>query len=66
MTDDKPPTGFPEPPGDDPGDISRDDDPHHSLNKPADEPEETEDAPHPDQDIEAYPTRPPERDRMDE
>jgi len=35
-------TGFPEPPGEDPGDISGDDDPHHSLNNPVDDPDPTE------------------------
>jgi hypothetical protein len=45
MTDDhaeKPPTGFPEPPGRDPGDISEDRDPHHALNTPVGEPDPTE------------------------
>lgn len=38
------PTGFPEPPGRDPGDLSRerDRDPHHALNHPVGEPDETE------------------------
>ena len=31
----KPPTGFPEPPGKDPEDRTRDQDPHHVLNSPA-------------------------------
>lgn len=35
-------TGFPEPPGKDPGDISGDDDPHHSLNNPVEDPDPTE------------------------
>lgn len=35
-------TGFPEPPGKDPGDISGDDDPHHSLANPVGEPDPTE------------------------
>jgi hypothetical protein len=35
-------TGFPEPPGDDPGDRSKDDEPHHALNNPVGEPDETE------------------------
>ena len=38
----KPATGFPEPPGKDPGDRSHDRDPHHALNNPADEPDPTE------------------------
>lgn len=37
-----PPTGFPEPPGDDPGDRSRDENPHHGLNNPVGEPDPTE------------------------
>jgi hypothetical protein len=37
-----PATGFPEPPGRDPGDRSRDPDPHHALNNPADAPDPTE------------------------
>ena len=39
---DKPPTGFPEPPGDDPGDLTRHEDPHHVLNNPIDDPDPTE------------------------
>jgi hypothetical protein len=35
-------SGFPEPPGKDPGDISKDRDPHHSLNVPIGEPDPTE------------------------
>src|SRR5436190_24236071 len=35
-------TGFPEPPGEDPGDRSRDPSPHHALNNPAREPAPTE------------------------
>ena len=35
-------TGFPEPPGKDPGDISGDHEPHHSLNNPVDDPDPTE------------------------
>jgi hypothetical protein len=37
-------TGFPEPAGRDPGDLSREQgrDPHHSLNHPVGEPDETE------------------------
>src|SRR5205807_4619660 len=38
----KPPTGFPEPSGDDPGDRSQDPDPHHALNNPVGEPDPTE------------------------
>jgi hypothetical protein len=61
------PTGFPEPPAEDePGNLSKDPEPHHTLNKPVDEPEEHGDAPHPDQDIEAEPTEAPERDRLDD
>lgn len=37
-----PPDGFPEPPGTDPGDHSRDRDPHHVLNNPVGEPDPTE------------------------
>jgi len=40
--DRKPPTGFPEPPGKDPGDISGDPNPHHSLSNPVGEPDPTE------------------------
>jgi hypothetical protein len=36
------PTGFPEPPGKDPGDISRDREPHHVLNNPVTDPDPTE------------------------
>jgi hypothetical protein len=35
-------TGFPEPPGEDPGDRSGDPEPHHDLNNPVGEPDETE------------------------
>lgn len=35
-------TGFPEPPGRDPGDRSGDPEPHHALNNPVGEPDETE------------------------
>jgi hypothetical protein len=35
-------SGFPEPPGKDPGDISGDPSPHHSLSTPVGEPDETE------------------------
>ena len=38
----KPPTGFPEPAGEDPGDRSQDRDPHHALNNPVGEPDPTE------------------------
>jgi hypothetical protein len=38
----KPATGFPEPPGQDPEDRTRDRDPHHVLNNPADDPDPTE------------------------
>jgi hypothetical protein len=39
---DETPTGFPEPPGKDPGDISQDREPHHVLNNPATDPDPTE------------------------
>ena len=35
-------SGFPEPPGKDPGDVSGDDEPHHALSNPVGEPDETE------------------------
>src|SRR5688572_22530394 len=35
-------SGFPEPPGKDPGDISRDPEPHHALSNPVSEPDPTE------------------------
>jgi hypothetical protein len=35
-------TGFPEPPGKDPGDISGDREPHHVLNNPVEDPDPTE------------------------
>src|SRR5437763_13369681 len=38
----EPPTGFPEPPGKDPGDRSHDAEPHHALSNPADRPDPTE------------------------
>ena len=38
----EPATGFPEPPGHDPGDRSRDPSPHHALNNPVGEPDPTE------------------------
>jgi hypothetical protein len=37
-----PPSGFPEPPGQDPDDRTRDQDPHHVLNNPATDPDPTE------------------------
>ncbi len=42
MTDQKPPSGFPEPPGRDPDDRSEDPEPHHALNNPVGEPDPTE------------------------
>jgi hypothetical protein len=41
-TGSEPPTGFPEPPGRDPGDRSHDPEPHHALNNPAERPDPTE------------------------
>jgi hypothetical protein len=38
----RPATGFPEPPGKDPGDVSGDPTPHTSLNVPVGEPDPTE------------------------
>jgi hypothetical protein len=38
----KPPTGFPEPAGKDPGDISGDESPYRSLSNPARDPDPTE------------------------
>ena len=35
-------SGFPEPPGEDPGDHSQQPDPHHALNTPVGEPDPTE------------------------
>jgi hypothetical protein len=35
-------SGFPEPPGKDPGDRSQDRDPHHALNNPIEAPDESE------------------------
>jgi hypothetical protein len=35
-------SGFPEPPGKDPGDRSKDPDPHHDLNTPVGKPDPTE------------------------
>jgi hypothetical protein len=35
-------SGFPEPPGRDPGDRSKDPEPHDALNNPVGEPDETE------------------------
>jgi hypothetical protein len=82
------PTGFPEPPGRDPGDRSHDEEAHHELNNPIDDPDETEwpdpyerredprgapgpggpstSQPHPSQDLEAEPSKPPERDKLDD
>ena len=40
--DGEPASGFPEPRGKDPGDRSRDPDPHHALNNPVEAPDETE------------------------
>ena len=37
-----PASGFPETPGKDPGDRSKDPSPHHALNAPADDPDPTE------------------------
>ncbi len=42
MEEERKQTGFPEPPGKDPGDISGDEDPHHSLNNPVRDPDPTE------------------------
>lgn len=39
---DKQAAGFPEPPGPDPGDRSRDTSPHHALNTPVGDPDPTE------------------------
>jgi hypothetical protein len=36
------PSGFPEPPGEDPGDVSREREPHHALNNPVRDPDPTE------------------------
>ena len=38
----RPPAGFPEPPGEDPGDRSQDPSPHHDLNNPVGDPDPTE------------------------
>ena len=40
--DETPPTGFPEPPGEDPEDRRRDPEPHHAVSNPADEADPTE------------------------
>ena len=40
--EERPATGFPEPPGVDPGDRSGDPSPHHALNNPIGEPDPTE------------------------
>jgi hypothetical protein len=93
--------GFPEPSGNDPGDISSDPSPHHALNAPVGAPDPTEwpdpydqrsdprdpprsdgepfaeephppvgststSDPHPDADIEAPGTDPPEHDKLDD
>ena len=73
------PSGFPEPPGEDPGDISRDQEPHHALNNPARDPDPTEwpdpydkreaeepRDPHPSQDPEAPDWEAPKRDKLDQ
>jgi hypothetical protein len=75
----KAPSGFPEPPGKDPGDISQDSEPHHTLNNPVGEPdptewpdpydkrEDTEERdPHPSQDPEAPDWEGPKRDKLDQ
>jgi hypothetical protein len=48
-SDEKRATGFPEPPGRDPGDRSQDDEAHHSLNEPS------TGQPDPDEDSKAEP-----------
>ena len=58
-TTDRPPTGFPEPPGKDPGDKSRDPTPHTSLNTPVGEPD-------PNEDLDLDRPTPPEGDRLDD
>jgi hypothetical protein len=40
--EEKRPSGFPEPPARDPGDRSQDEEAHHALNNPIDDPDETE------------------------
>jgi hypothetical protein len=73
------PSGFPEPPGKDPGDISGDREPHHVLNNPAEDPDPTEwpdpydkredpepRDPHPSQDPEAPNWEAPKRDKLDD
>ena len=42
MTREERESGFPEPPGPDQGDRSEDPEPHHALNNPVGEPDETE------------------------
>ena len=61
-------SGFPEPPGKDPGDISGDDEPHHSLGNPVGDSDPTERAePYEQQeDLEADLGEPPERDNLDD
>lgn len=94
-----PASGFPEPPGKDPGDRSLDPAPHHALSNPLAEPDPTEwpdpyeeredprepvegmpfgperhpatgttstSEPHPDIDLEAPDSNPPQRDRLDQ
>ena len=55
------PTGFPEPPGPDPGDHSGDDEPHHALTEEDGDRDLHE--PDPRQDPEG---KPPERDKLDD
>ena len=61
-------SGFPEPPGKDPGDISGDAEPHHSLSNPVDGPDPTERSePYEQQeDLEKDLGEPPERDNLDD
>jgi hypothetical protein len=63
--DDKPPTGFPEPPGRDPGDRSHDEEPHHALTSPADAPD-PEEAELEQEDLEADIGEAPEGDKLDQ
>jgi hypothetical protein len=73
------PSGFPEPPGKDPGDISKDREPHHTLNNPVEDPDPTEwpdpydkredphpRDPHPSKDPEAPDWEAPKRDKLDD
>jgi hypothetical protein len=69
--EERPDSGFPEPPGRDSGDRSEDPEPHHALNNPVEDPDETEypdpyDKPHPAQDPQAEPWEGPKRDRVDD